>query len=121
MSAPFYYPITIDGTVSLTFDFGAGNLGGSMTLSTPDGMQPLKLGSFAFADPVYSVGSQTYSGSFATSEAGSNFFAGRFTGPRAEETNGTFAVPFRFSTSGEFIQADGHVHTAIGAWVAKKP
>ena len=121
LSAPFYYPAQIDGGVSLAFDFGAGTLSGSMTLSTPDGMQPAKIGTFAFKDTVFSVGSQTYSGSFALAEAGSNFFLGRFTGPRGEEAIGSFAVPFRFTTGGEFGSPDNQVHTAVGAWVAKRP
>jgi len=121
LSAPFYYPAQVDGTVSLAFDFGAGTLAGSMTLSIPDGMQPAKIGTFAFKDTVFSVGSQTYSGSFASSETGPNFFSGRFTGPRAEETIGSFAVPFRFTNGGEFGSPDNQVHTAVGAWVAKRP
>lgn len=119
LSAPFYYHTVIDGTVSLAFNFGAGTLAGSMAISAPDGMQPLPLGTFAFKDTVFSVGSQSYSGAFVTSLAGPNYFLGRFTGPAAQETIGTFAVPFTFSTSGQTLQADGQVHTAIGAWVAK--
>ena len=121
LSAPFYYPTWVDGTVSLSFDFGAATLAGSMELFAPDGMQPLKLGSFAFRNTVFSAGSQTYSGSFVTPEAGTNFFLGRFTGPGAEETIGAFAVPFRFTSSGGFVSPDNQVHTAVGAWVAKRP
>lgn len=120
LSAPFYYPSQVDGTVSLSFNFGAGTLAGSMSLSLADGMQPAPIGTFAFKNTVYSVGSETYSGSFAAGETGSNFFTGRFTGPGAEETIGTFAVPFRF-TAGQTIQPDNLVHTAVGAWVAKRP
>jgi hypothetical protein len=121
LSAPFYYPTQIDGSVSLAFDFGAGKLAGSMTLAIPDGMQPATLGTFAFRDTAFSTGSQTYSGSFAATETGPNFFSGRFTGPRAEETIGTFALPFRFSASTQSFPADNQVHTAVGAWVAKHP
>ncbi len=34
-----YFPLNVDGTVELNFNFGAGTLGGSMTLSLPDGMK----------------------------------------------------------------------------------
>lgn len=99
-----------DGTVNMTFDFGAGSLGGSLTLTIPDGMNPLNIGTFNFANTIYSSGSTSYSGSFATSAAGTNFFDGLFTGPNASETIGRWALPFTF---------DGKNHQAAGAWIAK--
>ena len=105
--------VAVKGTVGLSFDFGAGTLAGSMTLSTDPYVNPANLGTFAFKNTIYSTGSATYSGSFDTSAAGSNSFLGRFTGPNAEETIGAWALPFLFS-------ADGQNHQAIGAWIAKK-
>lgn len=116
-----YFPLSVDGTVSLNFDFGAGNLAGAMDLYLPvDGMNPRKLGTFTFTDTVFSTGSTTYSGSFDTAVAGQNFFLGQFTGPNANETIGAWALPFIFSTGGDAVPADGLRHQAFGAWIAKR-
>ena len=115
-----YFPLNVDGTVELNFNFGAGTLGGSMTLSLPDGMNPVEIGTWAFRDTVYSAGSTTYSGSFDTTALGQNFFLGRFTGPSAEETIGAWALPFVFDKGGEYAIPDGQTHQAFGAWIAKR-
>lgn len=106
-----WFPLPAEGTVTLNFDFAGGTLGGNMTLFVNGGMNPIDVGTFAFRDTVYSKGSTTYSGAFDTSIAGFNFFSGLFTGPNAEETIGSWAVPFRL---------DGDDHQAIGAWIAKR-
>lgn len=98
------------GTVNMLFDFGAGTLGGSLTLMLSDGMNPLTVGTYQFSDTIYSSGSTSYSGKFATNAAGTNFFDGLFTGPNANETIGRWALPFTF---------DGKNHQAAGAWIAK--
>lgn len=116
-----YVPLAVDGTVALNFDFGAGTLAGSMSLSLPNGMQPLAIGTFAFRNTVFSAGGTTYSGSFDTTAAGQNFFLGRFTGPKAEETIGAWALPFVFSQNGTYVHGDGQTHQAFGAWIAKRP
>jgi hypothetical protein len=115
-----YVPIGVGGDVQLSFDFAAGSLTGSMSLSLPDGMQPVPLGTYAFKDTVFSVGNPTYSGKFDTNVDGDNFFLGRFTGPNAEETIGAWALPFLFTTGGETLQPDNKVHQAFGAWIAKR-
>jgi hypothetical protein len=97
-------PIYLAGTATLNFDFAKGSLGGSMNLSL--------IGVFNLTQTVFSAGSTTYSGKFDTSAAGDNFFLGRFTGPHAEETIGTWALPFVYS-------GDGQTHQAFGAWIAK--
>ena len=102
----------VGGTVSLSFDFGAGILHGSMALSINGGMNPTPAGTYTFTDTVFSPGNTTYSGKFDTTLTGQNFFLGRFTGPHAEETIGAWAVPFTYSV-------DGQTHQAIGAWIAK--
>ena len=114
-----YVPLGLEGTVELNFNFGSGTLGGSMSLSFPDGMNPAQLGTFTFRDTVFSAGSTTYSGSFNTAASGQNFFLGRFTGPAAEETIGAWALPFVFNRGGETLSPDGQTHQAFGSWIAK--
>lgn len=108
------YPTGAGGTVSLAFDFGAGTLSGKMDLSINGGMNPISVGTYKFIDTVFGAGSTNYSGKFDTNLPGGNSFQGRFTGPGAEETIGAWAVPFLYP-------ANGQVHTAIGAWIAKRP
>jgi len=115
-----YFPLHVDGTVELNFNLGSGTLGGSMTLSLPDGLNPVEIGTWAFRDTVYSAGSTTYSGSFDATAVGQNFFLGRFTGPSAEETIGAWALPFVFDKGGEYAIPDGQTHQAFGAWIAKR-
>lgn len=98
------------GTVKLDFDFADGTLGGHFDLGVAGDMNPIPVGSYDFTQTVFSSGSTTYSGSFATSLAGRNFFNGLFTGPNAEETIGNWAVPF---------ELNGETHQALGAWMAK--
>lgn len=119
LSAPAYYPSGVGGTVTLNFDFLHAKLAGAMDLSLRTWGDPVKIGSYSFADTVYSASSTTYSGRFDTNVAGANFFTGRFTGPHAEETIGAWAIPFVFSQGGGGIAADSQVHQAFGAWVAK--
>jgi hypothetical protein len=104
--------VGVVGTVDLQFNFGAGTLDGAMHLRTDPYGNPVNLGTFAFTDTVYSTGSQSYSGAFATSAQGENFFLGKFTGPHAEETIGAWALPFMYSV-------DGQKHQAIGSWIAQ--
>jgi hypothetical protein len=106
------YNVPIAGTVALDFDFAKGTLDGAMTIKLND-YTTTSLGSFAFTDTVFSVGSTSYSGQFDTAAAGQNFFVGQFTGPNAEETIGAWALPFDYS-------GDGQTHQAIGAWIAKQ-
>jgi hypothetical protein len=102
----------LEGTVKLDFDFAAGFLSGSLALATAcDCSNSVSTGTIAFSNPVYSRGSQTFSGSFATSVAGTNAFDGRFTGPGAEELIGSWSLPFLF---------EGATHQAWGAWLAKR-
>ena len=105
------FPIAVEGTVALNFNFGAGTLGGSMSMALTSGWGAVPVGDYNFTQTVYSPGGTTYSGRFDTNLSGDNFFLGRFTGPGAEETTGAWAVPFTFG---------GGTHQAIGAWIAKK-
>ena len=105
------YPVEVEGTVALNFNFGAGTLGGSMSMALSSGWGAVPLGDYNFVQTVYSPGGTTYSGRFDTNLSGDNFFLGRFTGPSAEETIGAWAVPFTFQNG---------THQAIGAWIAKR-
>jgi hypothetical protein len=97
----------VTGTVTLSFDFSAGSVSGSMqpVLSSGDA-----LGVFSFKNGVYSSGG--YSGQFNTPANGVNGFYGQMTGPHAEELIGAWALPFHY-------HGDNQDHQAIGAWVAK--
>jgi hypothetical protein len=106
-----YFLLPVEGTVNLQFDFGSGTLGGDMRLILNEGMNPRDIGTYAFSQTVFGRGSTTYSGNFATTLAGFNFFNGRFTGPNAEETIGSWALPFNYQ---------GSNHQAIGAWIARR-
>lgn len=105
------FPIGVEGTVALNFNFGAGTLGGSMSVALSSGWGAVPVGDYNFVQTVFSAGSTTYSGRFDTNLAGDNFFLGRFTGPTADETIGAWAVPFTFQNE---------THQAIGAWIAKR-
>ena len=107
------YPAGVEGSIALSFNFATGTLGGSMNVIINEGMGYTNLGSYAFADTVYSAGSPTYSGKFVSSVPGSNYFLGRFTGPNAQETIGAWALPFLYPV-------DGKPHQAIGAFIAKR-
>jgi hypothetical protein len=109
----------VNGSVTLNFDFAKGTLGGSMDASLSNGGASVSLGTFTFADTVYSSGSTTYSGKFDSSAAGDNFFTGRFTGPSAQETIGAWALPFVFKNGASLMPADNEIHQAFGAWIAK--
>ena len=98
------------GSVTLNFGFANGSLGGEMSLFVNGDFDPINVGRFAFTQTVFSRGSTGYSGSFATNLQGFNFFSGSFTGPNADETIGSWAVPF---------QMNGESHQAIGAWMAR--
>lgn len=113
---------SVSGSVDLDFDFGAGTLGGAMTVALGDDTgASLPLGTFNFKDTVFGVGSTSYSGKFDTTVAGDNFFLGKFTGPNAEETIGAWTLPFILDTGSSTITADHSAHQLFGAWIAKKP
>jgi hypothetical protein len=113
------YRVSVAGSVDLNFNFGQGTLAGAITLILDD-YSPATIGTFAFKDTVFSVGSTSYSGKFDTSATGQNYFLGQFTGPNAEETIGAWALPFIFTTGSSTLTPDGKAHQAFGAWIAKK-
>ena len=106
------FPSFIKGSIILSFDFGAGTLGGSISpILLAD--KEYALGSFAFKDTVYAKGSTTFSGAFAIPLPGPNSFSGQFTGPSAQELIGGFRLPY---TS----PVDSKTYDATGAFVGKK-
>lgn len=116
-NGPFPSPNPVEGTIALSFDFGAGTLSGAMrpTLYVRDGSTPASydLGVLAFKDTVFSPGATNFSGAFDTGVAGPNSFSGRFTGPNAEELIGTWAIPFVWDQ-------DQQLHSAAGAMIGKR-
>ena len=96
--------LPVEGSVTLSFNFGAGSLSGSIT---PNLHQGFDLGTINFRDTVYSTGSATFSGKFDTNVPGLNSFSGLFTGPNAQELIGNFALPYHSPIDGQDYQADG--------------
>jgi hypothetical protein len=94
----------IDGSITLSFNFGAGSLSGSIT---PNLHQGFDLGTINFRDTVYSTGSTTFSGKFDTNAAGVNSVSGMFTGPNAQELIGNWALPYHSPIDGQDYQAEG--------------
>jgi hypothetical protein len=103
----------VGGTVNLNFNFGSGSLNGEIHPYL-NATTRYDLGSLAFKDTVFGVGSTTFSGAFATNLSGPNSFSGQFTGPSAQELIGKWAFPF-------LSPIDGSAASASGAWIAKRP
>ena len=98
--------MAIDGTVALNFDFAKGSLNGAITLFLSS-YSELPLGTFTFKDTTFSAGGTTYSAAFNTPGTGVNSLAGQFTGPAAQETIGSWALPFVLTTGNNEVVADG--------------
>jgi hypothetical protein len=96
--------LSVEGSILLAFNFGAGSLSGSIT---PNLHQLFSLGTISFRDTVYSTGSTTFSGKFDTDVAGANSLSGLFTGPNAQELIGNWALPYKSPIDGLTYQADG--------------
>ncbi len=89
------------GSTSLTFDFGAGNLTGSMTPEYCP-WDCYSLGRYEFAETVFAAGSAAYSGKLAVVGAPASMasgFSGSFNGPAAAETMASWRAPMRDPTS----------------------
>jgi hypothetical protein len=104
---------TVGGSASLTFDFGQGTLSGALHPYL-DAEKRYDLGTLGFANTVFGVGSQTFSGTFASNLTGPNAFSGMFTGPNAQELIGNWSFPFTYPL-------DGSLQSATGAMIAKRP
>ena len=104
----------ISGSIAMNFNFGSGALTGSISPILHEGFAPHSLGTIDFRNTVFSAGSTTFSGEFDTDVAGMNSFSGMFTGPKAEEAIGNFALPYK-------SPIDSRTYQAAGAFVAKGP
>ena len=101
----------VTGDIQLAFNFGTGSLSGSISPVLYLG-GPYNLPSMQFTNTVYSTGSTTFSGEFATGLSGANSFSGLFTGPGGQELIGNFIFPYK-------SPEDNHSYEAAGAFVAK--
>jgi hypothetical protein len=97
---------TVDGTIQLTFDFGAGSLAGSISPRIYVDTS-YELPTMEFVQTVFSKGSTTFSGKFATPLTGANAFSGMFTGPQASELIGSFVFPYKPVGSTQIYEAGG--------------
>lgn len=84
------------GTISLSFDFGAGTLSGQMNPEYAPIWDAVSLGTYTFTNTIYSTGSTSFSGSFITPNgaSGASSFQGSFNGPGAAELMGSWNAPF---------------------------
>jgi hypothetical protein len=105
-----YWPGIVEGSINLSFDFGAATLAGRINPTIYDDVRR-SIDPLSFTNTVFSKGSTSFSGSFDTPLAGSNGFAGRFTGPQAQELMGNFTFPYL---------SDGKTFQATGAFVGKQ-
>ena len=106
-----HWPALVEGSIGLSFNFGAGTLSGSIS-PTIYNLERRALAPMSFVNTVYSSGATSFSGSFNNALTGANRFTGQFTGPQAQELIGSFEFPY---TSPD----DGKVYQANGAFVAK--
>jgi hypothetical protein len=103
----------LEGSATLTFDFGQGTLNGEMQPLISDGWDLHPLGVYTFSKTVFGVGSTTFSGQFAGPVSGPGGFEGQFTGPQAAELLARWQAPFQ----SPFDQTMG---TMFGVWVGKR-
>jgi hypothetical protein len=97
----------ITGDATLQFNFGAGTLSGSLDPVLNYNGVETDLGSYAFVNTVFGVGSASFSGGLShsgTSTLGS--FDGRFTGPAAQELM-RWIAPYRNPTNQQWNEMFG--------------
>jgi hypothetical protein len=98
----------ITGDATLQFNFGAGTLSGHLDPVLNYNGVETDLGSYAFVNTVFGVGSASFSGGLShsgTSTLGS--FDGRFTGPAAQELMGRWIAPYRNPTNQQWNEMFG--------------
>jgi hypothetical protein len=106
--------LDVFGTVSLSFDFGAGTLVGSMNPEIAPVWDAVSLGTYSFRDTVYSTGSTSFSGAFnVEGSSAPSSFLGSFTGPGGAELMANWLAPYRDPVSGIW-------GTMGGVWIANK-
>ncbi len=97
----------------MNFNFAAGSLTGNIAPEVYARGPGYALPALSFANTVYGVGSQTFSGRFDTNVSGLNSFSGLFAGSAAQDAAGNFAFPYLSPRS-------GHAEQASGAFVASR-
>jgi hypothetical protein len=114
-SEGFVTPVYINGTVTMNFDFAAGNLSGKIApeLQCWNCLSGTPLATSNFTQTVFSKGSTNFSGKFDTALPGANWFNGIFAGPNAAEAMAKFQAPY----VDPFTSVN---HEMSGVWVAKK-
>lgn len=103
----------VGGTASLQFNFGAGTLAG--TFNPYLTYQQTSLGTYAFVNTVFGVGSTTFSGQLqhaGTPDLGA--FNGLFTGPLAQELMAKWTAPYQNPDNNNWSEM-------FGVLVGKKP
>jgi hypothetical protein len=107
--------IWVGGTVSLSFDFGAGSLAGVMKPVVAPTWDSYSLGDYTFRDTVFAKGSTGFSGAFNVSgSAAPSSFSGSFNGPQAAEVMANWTAPY--------LNPETKLWgTMSGIWTAKKP
>ena len=107
----------ISGDVSLSFDFAAGTLAGTMHAGIFDDFDGIirDYGRYAFTQTVYSRGATNFSGAFIVpgipDGTSRSFFEGAFTGPAGAELMARFQAPYLFN---------GQTGMMSGIWIGKK-
>jgi hypothetical protein len=114
-SEGFVTPVYITGTVTMNFDFAAGNLSGQIApeLDCWNCLYGTPLAASKFTQTVFSTGSTSFSGKFDTALPGANWFNGIFAGPNAAEAMAKFQAPY-------IDPLTSQKHEMSGVWVAKK-
>ena len=103
----------VDGSVFLSFDFGAGTLSGSMAPELVP-WDAIALGTYTFENTVYSPGSTSFSGTFnVPGVSGPSSFNGNFNGPQAVEFMGSWNAPYA-------VPGGAESGTMAGIWTGKK-
>ena len=107
--------IWVGGSVSLTFDFGAGSLSGVMKPRVAPTWDAYSLGDYVFRDTVFAKGSTSFSGAFTVSgSTAPSSFQGSFNGPQAAELMANWTAPYLNPETKQW-------GTMSGIWTAKKP
>jgi hypothetical protein len=102
------YFIAMSGTVTLTVDFAARAIEGTLDIDHPSGTSVI---SVPLMTTTTFPAENHFSGVFEASQSGFNEFKVKLTGPEASELIGSWAVP---------ILIDGAPHQLMGAWVAAR-
>lgn len=104
--------IFVSGSVTLSFDFAAGTLSGSMKPELVP-WDAIPLGTYEFRDTVYSRGSTSFSGAFTVpGSSADSSFNGSFNGPQAGEFMASWQAPY--------VTSGGQTGTMAGIWTGKK-